>query len=272
MAEDNGFDKISEALKKAAAEKEKFLKRETVLPVYKDSDYSYESAIPGSAVTGIDHKVVAYFSAKDPIAEQFRALRTHICSHEKARGLKTIGITSSSRYEGKSLVSVNLSVVLAQDSEKPIVLVDCNLRAPSVNSLLGLSNDRGLSDILTDKAQFNESLIKTDIKNLNVIPAGRFSGNPVELLGSRKMVDLLTELKEKFYVVILDLPSVMQYADPRMLGPMLDGIVIVARAGVTRREVIARAEGILKSVGCNLLGYVLTGIEYYIPDYIHRHL
>ncbi|MFH0771784.1 MAG: CpsD/CapB family tyrosine-protein kinase [Candidatus Omnitrophota bacterium] len=272
MTENDNFDKISEALKRAAEEKERFLRGDAAPPAFNEKAYSYEGNVSNPTETGIDHKIVTYFNARDPIVEQFRALRAHICSNEKTCDLRTVGITSSSRREGKSLVSVNLSVVLAQDSARPVLLVDCNLRAPSVNTLLGLPNDKGLSDLLTGKIKLDEALIKTGIRNLNVLTAGGFSENPAELMGSRKMAELLTELKAKFYVVVLDLPSVMHYADPRMIGPMLDGVVMVARAGVTRREVIVRAEGILKSVGCNLLGYVLTGIEYHIPDYIHRHL
>ena len=169
-------------------------------------------------------------------------------------------------------LSVNLSIVMAQDLEKPTLLVDCNLRKPCVDLYLGLKSDKGLSDELSGNAQISDALVKTDVKNLTVLPAGQIPMNPAELIGSQKMKDLMAELKTKFNYIILDAPPVIPYADPRILGPLVNGVVIVVRTGVTRREAISRAEGILKSVNCNILGYVLTGIEYHIPEYIHRHL
>lgn len=268
----NGFDKISDALKKAAAEKEKLFR--SGLEGYPEEEQAVSEGadISRPVLAGVDHKIVAYFHSKDPIVEQFRALRTHICLHEKTCDLKTIGITSASNREGKTLISVNLSIVLAQDLGKPALLVDCNLRRPSVNTLLGIPNDKGLNEILSGRIGLDEALVRTDIKNLSILTAGQLPESPAELLGSKKMADLLIQLKSKFSVIILDLPSVIHYADTRIVGPMVDGVAMVVRTGVTRREAVVRAEGILKSVGCNILGYVLTGIEYYIPEYIHRHL
>ena len=86
------------------------------------------------------------------------------------------------------------------------------------------------------------------------------------------MKAILVELRPQFEVIILDTPAVIPYADPRILSKIVDGVIIVVRAGKTRREVVARAESVLRSVGANIMGYVLTGVEYHIPEYIHRHL
>lgn len=281
MANNNKINKISEAIKKAAEEKEKVLEKEPIpLPPPAEAPPTYEAEVPEKIIkVGVDHKIVAYYNPRDPIAEQFRALRTHIFSPETAGlfagqvgNLKAIAITSSTHQEGKTLAAVNLSVVVAQDSEKPVLLVDCNLRKPSVDIFLGLHSDKGLSDVLTGNAQLNDALVSTDIKNLTVLPAGHIPTNPAELLGSQKMRNLLTELKAQFDYIILDTPPVVPYADPRILGPLVDGVIMVVRTGKTRREAVLRAEDTLKKVGAKVLGYVLTGIEYYIPDYIHRHL
>lgn len=286
MANNNKFNKINEALKRAAEEKEKALQKEaapliTPPPTAETAPTSFETGITENIIkAGVDHKIVAYYNPKDPITEQFRALKAHIFSPE-TRGLfagqignlKTIAIMSPSpHYEGKTIVAVNLSVVIAQDSEKPVLIMDCNLRRPAVDVFLGIHSDKGLSDVLTGNAQLSDALINTDIKNLTVLPAGGIPSNPAELLSSQKMKDLLGELKTKFDCIILDTPPVIPYADPRILGPLVDGVVIVARTGKTRREAILRTEDILKKVGAKVLGYVLTGIEYYIPEYIHRHL
>ncbi len=273
----NDFNKINEALKKAAEEKEKALGKDAepliTPPPSEAAIPAYETPIPERIMSaGVDHKIVAYFNPKDPIVEQFRALRTHIYSTERGPDLKTIIITSSRNQEGKTLVSVNLSIVMAQDLEKPVLLIDCNLRKPCVDIYLGLRSDKGLSDVLSGSVQISEALVTTDVKNLTVLPAGQIPMNPAELIGSQKMKDLLAELKKKFDYIILDTPPVIPYADPRILGPLADGVVVAVRTGVTRREAVTRAEDILKSVNCNILGYVLTGIEYHIPEYIHRHL
>lgn len=274
MAGNNKFNKISEALKKAAEEKEKVLKEEPASPSVEAPAAAYEAGISEKVIKGgIDHKIVAYYNPKDPIVEQFRALRAHICLSDTSCNIKTIAITSPSpHYEGKTIVTVNLSVVMAQDLGTPILLMDCNLRKPAVDIFLGFHTNSGLGDLLRGEAQLDGVLIKTDIKNLTVLPAGQITTNPAELLNSPKMKDLLAELKKRFGVILLDTPPVIPYADPRILGPLVDGVVIVVRTGKTHREAVVRTEEILKKVGSNVLGYVLTGIEYYIPDYIHRHL
>ena len=145
------------------------------------------------------------------------------------------------------------------------------MRKPGVDSLLGIRSDKGLSDVLSGRVQVRDALVKTDIANLVVLPAGQISASPNELLSSDKMKAILVELRPQFEVIILDTPAVIPYADPRILSKIVDGVIIVVKAGKTRREVVTRAESILKSVGANIMGYVLTGIEYHIPEYIHRH-
>ncbi len=272
MAENgNGFRKLSDALKKAAEEKGKALEKDAMPiitpPPAPEMDLS-ENIIKG----GVDRRIITYYNPKDPISEQFRVLRAHIFSSEKSCNVKTIAVTSSSNGEGKTITAINLSVVMAQDLGKPVLLIDCSMRKPVIDSLLGLGSYKGLGDILSGGLQLKDALVKTDIPNLTVLPAGQMSVNPAELLSSEKIKALLAELKPQFEMIVLDMPAVIPYADPRILGCLVDGVVLVVRAGRTRREVVSRAEGMLKSVGANILGYLLTGVEYHIPDYIHRHL
>lgn len=308
----NGLKKISDALKKAAEEKEKLLgkgpvplltppfekekpkpeepkvekpeepkieKPEVISPVQpppleeEKPAPTYEAGIAETIMgAGIDKRIVAYYNSASQAAEQFRVLRTHIFSAETAGTLKAVAVTSSTHNEGKSVASINLAVVIAQNSERPALLIDCNLRKPSIDLLLGLGNEKGLADVLTGRRRLDDVIVSTDIHNLVVVPAGQTSTNPAELLGSQNMKSLLAEARQKFDYVILDTPAVIPYSDPRIIGPLVDGVVIVVRAGKTRREVVSNAESILKDVGAKILGFVLTGIEYYIPEYIHRHL
>lgn len=284
----NGLRKLSDALKKAAEEKDKALQKyqppvvtpppaapekekqqaPQEAPVYKAAEKT-ESQIRS---TGISKKIVAYHNPNSAIAEQFRVVKTHIFSPERAGKFKIVAVTSSTSGEGKTVASINLAVVTAQDSERPVLLIDGNLRKPAIASLLGLNNYKGLGDILSGNMPLDGAINEADIKNLAVLTAGQVSGNPTELLSSQKMKDLLAEVRSKYEYIIIDTPAIIPYADPRILGPMVDGIVIAVRAGNVRREVVARAESVIKSVGANILGYVITGIEYHIPEYIHRHL
>ena len=277
----NGFKKLSDALKKAAEEKGEAFQKDTPPiitppPVAPEKQGGYKETEPPKVErsmisSGINKNIVAYHNPSSPITEQFRVMRTHACSLENTRNIKIMAITSSNNGEGKSVVAVNMAVVMAQDFAKPILLIDCNMRKPGVDSLLGIRSDKGLSDVLSGRVQVRDALVKTDIANLVVLPAGQISASPNELLSSDKMKAILVELRPQFEVIILDTPAVIPYADPRILSKIVDGVIIVVKAGKTRREVVTRAESILKSVGANIMGYVLTGIEYHIPEYIHRH-
>ena len=285
----NGIRKLSDALKKAAEEKDKAFQKDQEplitpppapfttpetkqasreMPVYETGEKTERPVISA----GVSKKIVAYHNPNSAIAEQFRVIRMHICSYEKARNVTTFAVTSPNKEEGKTVTAVNLSAVMAQDLGKPVLLIDCNMRKPAVDSLLGLRGSAGLSEVLSGSLQLKDALVKTEIANLTVLPAGQASANPNELLASDKMKTVLAELKTQFEAIILDTPAVIPYADPRILGKLVDGVILVIRAGKTRREVVTRAESVLKSVGVNILGYVLTGVEYHIPEYIHRHL
>lgn len=286
MANNNGFKKLNEALKRAAEEKEKAFRKEDQAPLITPPPEATETQqtylempvhetakrIEKPMSSGVSKKIVAYHNPTGHITEQFRVLRTHICSSEKSCNIRTIAITSSAVGEGKTITAINVSAVMAQDFGKPVLLIDCNMRKPMIASLLGLGAHKGLADVLSGGLQLKDAIVKTDIGNLMVLPAGQASANPNELLTSDAMKAILAEVKPQFEAVILDTPAVIPYADPRILGSLVDGVILVIRAGRTRREVVARAEVVLKSVGANILGYVLTGIEYHIPEYIHRHL
>lgn len=264
----NGINKLNEALKRAADEKGKAFQAAPAAPVNIPPAVRTETSLS----SGISKKIVAFHNPGSSVAEQFRVVSTHIFCPEREGKLKAIVITSCSNEEGKSVAAVNLAIVTAQNSGKPTLLVDCNFRKPSIGGLMGISLDKGLGDLLSGKAEARDVTSASEIKNLFIIAAGNPSGNPTELLSSQKMKDLLFELKGKYDRIILDTPAVIPFSDPRILSHIVDGTVLVVRAGRTRREVVARAESVLKSVGANILGYVLTGIEYHIPEYIHRHL
>jgi capsular exopolysaccharide synthesis family protein len=280
---DKDINKLNEAIRRAAEEKGKAFRPDYTKPAVnmpKETHTEPSNAVSPvmtdtisvASTSGIGKKVITVHSPSSSIAEQFRVVCTHIFSPEREGQVKSVVITSSSNEEGKSVLAANLAVVTAQYSGKPTLLIDCNLRKPSINGLMGIRSEKGIADLLSGIASIQDVTSQSDVKNLFIIPAGYHHGNPAELLSSQKMKDVLYELKSIYGKILIDTSAVIPYSDPRILSHICDGTVFAVKAGRTRREVVLRAENVLKSVGANILGYVLTGIEYHIPEYIHRHL
>jgi capsular exopolysaccharide synthesis family protein len=276
-------DKISDAIKKAAKEKEEDFKKDTdiVTSIPKAPEKSPVLEVTKETPrAGVDPRIVAYHDPQSAVTEQYRTLWTHILSLDTTPNFKTMLITSSHPQEGKTVTALNLAVVMAHDSKKEILLLDCNLRSPVIHNFLARKNVvaqfiepmKGLSDIFKNDLPLDTVLFKTNIPNLTVLPGGEITPNPTEILGSQKMRHLLTELKEQFGYVVLDSPPVIPYADSRVLSPLVDGAILVVQTEKTRREVVWEAESVLTGVGTKILGYILTGVEYHIPEYIYSHL
>ncbi len=178
-------------------------------------------------------------------AEAFRKLKTQIFLHP-GKSPRTILVTSAAPQEGKTLVAVNLAVAISKEIHNNVILVDCDLRRPGIH--LGRNqNEKGLSNFLSDGIPLSEILINSEMEKLRIILAGSSTRKSSELIRSRKMGELLhslRELGENTYIVI-DSPPIMATADPTLLSTMVDGVVLVIRAGYTSRESVQSA---LKSI------------------------
>ncbi|MCK9555682.1 CpsD/CapB family tyrosine-protein kinase [bacterium] len=277
------MDNIGDALKKAA-EKKKDTFGKGIIPLKSDSPVpvEYKKSIETSGIDKtnlkrgkqVDPRIVAYYEDNGKILEDYRALLMQILSiqEEPGKQLKTIALTSSREGEGKSITALNMSIILAKNYKKKTLIMDCNIRNPGINTLLGINIKKGLSDILREDVPFNVEILETGVDNLGMIPAGEIYSNPAQVFASERMKNLLEEVKKQFDIIILDTPAVIPYADPRILAPLVDGIILLVQSGRVRREVLQRTESILQEVGANILGCLLTGVEYYIPEYIHQHL
>lgn len=221
--------------------------------------------------SGIDARIVTYHSPKTPISEQYRIIRTNLQRVNPENPPRLIAVSSSIHHEGKSTTATNLAVALAQDLHKNILLADCDLRKPNIHNLLGLRMDGGMSDILMKGVELDAVFKKTRIENLTVLTAGRIPSNPAELLGSHRMRELLSELKNRFDYVILDTPPVLAITDTGILGTLVDGIVIVVQSWRTQREALARTRSLLSNVHANVLGYILAGVEHFVPGYLSNY-
>lgn len=201
-----------------------------------------EHVAPREAIaTTLDPRLVAATASSSLAAEQYRALRTRIKRAENGRSIRTLVITSPGKGDGKSLTAANLALTMAQEYQQRVLLVDGDLRRPSVHRLFGVSDGPGLSDILMGGATADEAIVTLPDHHLAVLPAGTLPSHPAELLGSSAMRRLLDTLRQRYDRVILDMPPVAPLADLHILAPLADGVLMIVRAGVTPKPAIERA-------------------------------
>ncbi|HEV2381479.1 MAG TPA: polysaccharide biosynthesis tyrosine autokinase [Terriglobia bacterium] len=205
------------------------------------------------------------------LAEAYRSLRTSVLFSTAPRPPQTILVASAQPNEGKTCTSLNLALTLAQRGGR-VLIIDSDMRKPSVARTLGLSNEKGLSGILAGAHIPDDALQQVEgAPNLWVLAAGPRSPNPVELLGSPAMEDLLSELRQRFDHVVFDSPPVLMVTDATVLSTLADGVVLVVEGGVTARGALVRAHRILVQAGARVLGVVVNKVQtqrgYYYGPY-----
>jgi capsular exopolysaccharide synthesis family protein len=223
---------------------------------------AHGGAVPPAAETVASYTVrlssllVAGLAPKSLAAEQYRQLRTRLAHAEGANNLRTVLVTSPQKGEGKSVTSANLALTMAQELQRRVVIVEADLRKPSMQQLFGLPPGPGLTEYLSGAAELKDVMRFLPDHNLTVIHAGSTATNPAELLGSTAMRRLLDSLRTRFDRVILDTPPVLPLADVAVLAPLVDGALMVVRAGVTPKPAIENALRAFDS--SRLLGIVLN--------------
>ena len=223
--------------------------------------------------TKIEPHIVSFHDPSSPIGEQYKIIRMNIQSLSKTKGYKTFVVTSSISGEGKTVTSVNLAVMMAHDlNNKNILLIDADMRKGKVAKYMGLNKTPGLSEILKGEVDPDDTFVSPNIDNLTIIPSGVTPKNPSELLGSKKMSMVLESLKARFDYIFIDSPPVMPLADPCILGAMADGVIMVVQAGRTQRDMIKHSEQRLLQSHANMAGYVMTNVEYHLPEYLYRYM
>ncbi len=205
--------------------------------------------------------LVAGLAPKSPAAEQYRGLRTRLAQTEGAHNLRSFLITSPQKGEGKSITAANLALTMAQELHRNVVLVEADLRKPSLQHLFGLPACPGLADYLAGAVDLTSVMKFLPDYHLTVVPGGTAPTNPAELLGSTAMRRMLDQLRTRFDRVILDSPPVLPLADVAVLAPLVDGALLVVRAGMTPKPAIENALRAFDS--SRLLGLVLneSGME-----------
>ena len=203
-------------------------------------------------------ELVTYHQGRSGHAESFRTLRTNLLFQADGEPIRTLVVSSAIPGEGKTTTASNLAVAYAQQGLR-VLLVDCDLRKPRVHELFRIERKPGVTELVLWQASLHETVRAFEaVENLHILPAGELPPNPTELLGGNRMREVLNTLREEFDIVILDTPPLSGGADGAILGAMVDGVLLVVRAGQTDREQVRHAGRQLATVGANLLGAVMN--------------
>jgi len=193
---------------------------------------------------------------RSPISEAYRTLRTNLSFSSLDEPIKTLVVTSPTPDEGKSTTIANLAVTMAQGGRKTI-LVDCDLRRPSLHTFFNCQPEPGLTNLLLDKDS-EPSLQETEVDDLFLLSSGPLPPNPADLLGSKRMDHIISKLGDVADIVLFDAPPVIAVTDATILGAKVDGVLLVISAGRTKREHAQRAKDMLEKANVRIVGAALT--------------
>lgn len=196
---------------------------------------------------------------KSITAEAYRTLRTNIQYSSFDKEVRVIVVTSSEAGEGKSTTAGNLAISFSQ-AQKKTIMIDCDLRKPSLHKKFRISNMVGLSDLLKGKESLKEAVHKYN-DYLDILTSGKVPPNPSEMLGSRSMENLIERLKNEYDMIVIDSAPLQAVTDAQILSRKADGTILVVRAEKTKRDSVIQAKELLQKVDANILGVVLNGVE-----------
>lgn len=217
------------------------------------------------------------FSSDSPISEAYRILRTNIEYSSSINPIKTVLVTSSIAGEGKSTTVMNLGKIFAMGGTKTLI-IDLDLRKPVINKVMEISEKNGISSYFAGKKALDDVVMSTKFENLYALVCEKLPLNPAEMLSSKKMSEMLDELKEKFDLIIIDSPPAAILADASIISRMVDKTILVVSAGnVTYSDVEASKTNLIKA-GADILGIIMNnvtkksrGYKYYDDDYYHYY-
>ena len=228
--------------------------------------------------------LVALFDPQSPLAEGYRSLRTNIQFAGGMQGNRVLAFVSAGAQEGKSTSAVNLAIALAQDGKR-VLLVDADLRKPTIHERLGLEQSPGLSEVILGAVAYPEAIrTVTDlmlgklgvdqvinapgIDNLNILPSGKRPDNPAEFMNSPRLAELIDGVRKEYDIVIFDCPPILPVTDGVTLGSKVDGVVMVYQVGKVGRNALKRAKSLLDNAHASLIGIVLSNVSAELtPDY-----
>jgi len=202
-----------------------------------------------------------------PMAESFRSLRTSVLLSTAPRPPQSLLVTSAQVGEGKTSTASNLAMSFAQRGG-PVLIIDADLRRPSIARTMGVPNEKGLSSFLTGAHSLEDVLIQYErVPNLWILPAGPRPPDPAELLSSHMMEATLKDLLKRFTQIVIDSPPLLLVTDAVVLSAMVDGVILVVASGSTARGALTRAHRILENAGSRVLGMVLNKVDMRFDTY-----
>lgn len=249
------MSRIEEALEKAA--KIRVDTTSSLSPESKKAKIHLPPPPPEEGITVTNRLLVTVNDPHTQAAEEYSKLKSVIVKLTKeGTFLNMLMLTSSIGGEGKSLTSLNLALSLAQEFDHTVLLVDADIRKPTIHSYLGIENTAGLTDCLLDEVDVKNALIRTGVGKLSFLPAGRSVPNPAEIFTSQRMRDFFLEMKTRYHdrYIIIDTPPVLPFAETRSLSAIVDGIVLVAKEGLVTLHNIEETMECIK--GTPVLGIV----------------
>ncbi|HET9532973.1 MAG TPA: polysaccharide biosynthesis tyrosine autokinase [Blastocatellia bacterium] len=203
---------------------------------------------------------VLALDSRSSIAEAYRVLRTSVLLSSAGGPPKILLVTSGRPSEGKSTTTINTAISMAQLGAK-VLIIDCDLRKPSVHRVFGIDHARGLSTYLSRDVDIEGLIQNLPIKNLSLLPSGAVPPNAAELISSEKMKHLLAMLAEQYDHILIDSPPLMHVTDPVILSTMVDGVILVVHGGKSTREMVRRSRQDLAAVGAKIFGVVLNNVD-----------
>ncbi|WP_071393398.1 CpsD/CapB family tyrosine-protein kinase [Bacillus tuaregi] len=200
--------------------------------------------------------LITFLNSRSPISEQYKTIRTNI-QFSSDLGIRSIVVTSSAPGEGKSTTVANLAIVFAQQGKKTL-LIDADMRKPTVHYKFNIDNSKGLTNVLTNRNDLEDCLQESLIDNLSILTTGPIPPNPAELLSSKVMDDLIAKALEEFDMILIDTPPVLAVTDAQILANRCDGTILVIKSGETEVDAAVKAKELLVAANGKLLGTVLN--------------
>ncbi|MFH1550271.1 MAG: CpsD/CapB family tyrosine-protein kinase [Planctomycetota bacterium] len=211
------------------------------------------------------------FSQSSEIGEKFRELRTNIQTLSSLGKVKTFVFSSCHHHEGKTHTTINTARFMAQYEGRKILLVDCDMRRPTIKDKIDFDFKHGLEDVLSERCRLEDALVHFERENLTVLPTLSGCSDATELLESTLMDKVLQDVRAAFDHVFIDTSPVLSTTDPLVIGAKVDGVILTVQAGTTQRDTVEHAIGLLRQANVRILGVVLTQMKNYLPKYLHRY-
>lgn len=219
-----------------------------------------------------DTNLITLTNPKSPISEAYRTLRTNIQYSAIDSSIQVIMVASTQMGEGKTTTITNLAIAYAQEGKR-VLLIDADMRKPSLHHVFSLANRIGLSSLLSNQLQLDEVISDASIPNLHVITAGPIPPNPSEMLGSQRLHKLMAEMRERYDMILFDTPPIMAVTDSLILSALCDGVIMVVQAEKVRKDHVKKTKASLQHVNAPLLGVVLNNVQRHrgkIYHYYHK--